>query len=357
MDFSAQLREAKEHFYGCRLVEAYHLFRRYFDRIPFAPEAGHAEYIGMYVRVLEELGKRSELDFYVAELERWFERAPSLEVAYPLAVVYRNLPEPRLERARELFDWIVRHPRATPYRAKAKMMLAHYYDWKLKDSAACRALVDSLESEQLDDHLRLLARIWRAKILKDEGNLESARRELNGVLEEIDPSKDWYGHFCAKVMVTSLQLAQDDLEAAEGTIVEVRELFAGKRFKSLEIQLKSLEEQIRLKREVGVVWMREKNDRCTFLYDGKQVVIRKRAPVFSLLQLFQRHSVLPKEKIVRALYGRNYQGEKDDSLIYYHIHSLRKKLATLGLPASALTCGPQGYRLLPEIQQETQPWS
>ena len=66
-----QLEEAKACFYSWRLVEAYNILRRYFDRLPFQPEPEHAEYIGLFVRTLAELGKDYELKFYVTELERW----------------------------------------------------------------------------------------------------------------------------------------------------------------------------------------------------------------------------------------------------------------------------------------------
>src|SRR5687768_15731174 len=110
-----QLEEAKALFYAWRLVEAYNIFRRYFDRLPFKPERAHAEYIGMFVRTLVELGKDYELKFYVAELERWHEKARLPEIAYPLAFVYYHLTPPRFEASRALFESIVKDPTARDF--------------------------------------------------------------------------------------------------------------------------------------------------------------------------------------------------------------------------------------------------
>ena len=52
-----ELEKAKEYFYQLKLAEAYSILRRYFDRLPFKPEPQHGEYMGMFIRVLSELGK------------------------------------------------------------------------------------------------------------------------------------------------------------------------------------------------------------------------------------------------------------------------------------------------------------
>ena len=67
---SKELEKAKEHFHKGKLLEAYNILRRYYDRLPFKPEKAHAIYIGMFMRVLSELGKRNELNFYMLALEK-----------------------------------------------------------------------------------------------------------------------------------------------------------------------------------------------------------------------------------------------------------------------------------------------
>ena len=105
-----QLEEAKSHFYAWRMLDAYNILRRFFDRLPFQPDPRHAEYIGIFVRVLGELGRTSELKFYVATLERHYERNKNPVIGYALIVVYMNLSEARPESAKKLCDELLRMP-------------------------------------------------------------------------------------------------------------------------------------------------------------------------------------------------------------------------------------------------------
>src|SRR4051812_46493744 len=95
-----QLEEAKAHFYAWRMLDAYNLFRRFFDRLPFQPDPRHAEYIGIFVRILGELGRISELKFYVAALERQYAREKNPVIGFALVVVYTNMSEPRPETSK-----------------------------------------------------------------------------------------------------------------------------------------------------------------------------------------------------------------------------------------------------------------
>ena len=99
-----QLEEAKGYFYLGRLLEAYGILRRYFDRLPFKPEKGHAEYIGIFARVLLELGKENDLKFYMVELERLYQKSREPAIAYPLAVVYAYLSAPKMESAKAVLE-------------------------------------------------------------------------------------------------------------------------------------------------------------------------------------------------------------------------------------------------------------
>ena len=179
------LEQAKQHFYALRLLDAYAIFRRYFDRIPFQPEKQHAEYIGMFARTLTELGKTAELKFYMGELERWNAKLKDPTIAYQLAIVYSYMPEPRIELARQIFEQLIRDPNAQDYRLKARMMLADYYDSK-KDLGACRNLIFGLDlNEVKDPTLRLMYQIWRAKILRDEKKFEEALACLDEIFSKI----------------------------------------------------------------------------------------------------------------------------------------------------------------------------
>ena len=60
--------------------------------------------------------------------------------------------------------------------------------------------------------------------------------------------------------------------------------------------------------------------------------------------------VLDKAGIVRQLYDREYNGVEDDRLIYYHIHALRKRLRTIGIPGDAIATDEEGYRFVPMVE-------
>jgi DNA-binding winged helix-turn-helix (wHTH) protein len=67
--------------------------------------------------------------------------------------------------------------------------------------------------------------------------------------------------------------------------------------------------------------------------------------------LLAKKRVIDKAHIVKALYDRHYQGEQDDKLIYYHIHSLRKRLKDIGLGLDAIEIDSGGYRLVPRVER------
>ncbi len=349
LKINRQLDEARDHYFSLRLVEAYNILRRYFDRIPFQFDRAHAEYVGMFVRILAELGKTHELKFYVTELERHYEKCQDPALGFALAVVYRSLPDPRAESARKLFEEVIQHPDAGVYQIKSKMMLAHYYDWKNGDTAACRQLIDSIKEPE-DPTVRLLWRIWQAKILRDEKKFDEAETLLKAVLDTVTPEADWYAHFSAKVVLAILYLKRDDLENAGRIVNEVRQLFAGRNFKSLRTQMEELEKQLREKSTLGVVQFTPRADGSVFSYQNRELKLKPESPAEKLMTLMVRGRVLNKEGIVRQLYDRDYNGVEDDRLIYYHIHALRKRLQAIGIPAEAISTDEDGYRFIPKVE-------
>ena len=69
-----------------------------------------------------------------------------------------------------------------------------------------------------------------------------------------------------------------------------------------------------------------------------------------LLLLLLKKKFVNKENIVKRIYARNYDSERDDKLIYYQIHSLRKRLSEIGLPSEAIRSKGNGYRLVPAVE-------
>lgn len=234
------LIQAKEHFYALRLLEAYAIFRRFFDRIPFQPEKRHAEYIGMFARTLAELGKTSELKFYMGELERWNAKLKDPSISYQLAIVYCYLPEPKIELARQIFESLLKDPRAEDYRLKARMMLADYQESK-GDRAACRQLIFSIELKDIHDPtLREMYQVWRAEILRDENRFDEARANLDAVLSGVTSDSNWYVFWWTKIILGRLSFQTGKTREGQKVINEVNAFLKTRRCRSLEAHLKNL---------------------------------------------------------------------------------------------------------------------
>jgi len=344
-----QLQEARVHFYAWRLQPAYQILRRYFDRLPFRPEPEHAEFIGIFARVLLELGKDFELKFYMKELERVYELDKSAYIGYALGVVYCFLPEPRLESARQVFEQVLRAAPTEALKAKAKIMLAYYYDVAKNDVGACRMLIDSI-AEPTDVDLNAIWRTWKAKLLMEEGHLESAKAAYHEILSTFDPSTNWYSWSIAMLNLGVLYLRQEKLSLAEQTLANLKQVLGNRQFKSLSIQIEELGQMLEQKSNGhGVIYCSLEKDFRILSYQQKTLSLKRRSPVERLLDLLSARKTIEKSVIVNALYDREYLGEADDKLIYYHIHCLRKRLRELGAE-EAIEMSAGGYRLLPRIE-------
>lgn len=344
-----QLGAAKAHFYACRLVDAYHLFRRFFDRIPFQVEKEHAEHIAMFVRVLWELGKHHELKFYLAELEKHREKSKDPDIAYTLAVIYRSLPEPQDEKARDLLEEIIRNPLAKEYQIKAKIALAKYYDWKRNDLAACRELIFSIQ-EPSDERLRVLWEIWKAKVLRDEKNFDEAERTLSRIFETVTVESDWYAYASAKIIEAILYLKKGALDKALQIANEVQALFENRNFKSLKVEIDELHKQIRERTEMGCLRLFNGPEKSEVSYEKQSLELKRSSPAYKLLTLLMRKRFVDKESIIRLIYDRSYRNLDDDKLVYYHIHALRTRLRSIGVPGEAISNESNGYRWVPKVE-------
>jgi tetratricopeptide (TPR) repeat protein len=343
------LEKAKAFFYSWRMLEAYNIFRRYFDRLPFQPEKEHAEYIGTFVRVLFELGKEFELKFYLTELERHYEKSKAPYIAYALGVVYSYSGQPKMEAAKTIFEEIVKDPEAKSFHPKAKMMLADYYSRK-NDMLACRMLIDSIEVPAEDKTLGVLVEIWRAVIARREKKLSEAKATLETLLAGLTPDVDWYSFFSAKVILAMTYIDEGDIKKAKAIVAEVKAMFEGRHFKSVQVQLDSLDALLKEKTGLGTLKFEQVDDECTFTYANKTLQLKNNSPAERLLLLLVKKKFLDKAIIVKNLYDRQYNAELDDKLIYYHIHTLRKRLKDIGLPAEAIANEGNGYRLVPEVE-------
>ena len=344
------LEQGKALFYSQRLVEAYNIFRRYFDRLPFQPEAEHAEYIGMFARILCELGKEFDLNFYLGELERIRDKMISPAITYQLAVVYAYLANPRLEASKKMLESLLRDPNARAYHPKTKMMLADYYDRVHNDTGTCRQLIESI-GEVSDPSVNILVNIWMAKILRDEKRYDEAEVHLLKILENLDAKANWYAFFSAKVILAGLYLHRDEMEKANLLIAEIRKLFEGRHFKTVTEQIFYLENLLKEKKTLeNLRFCPMSSGDTTLTYNRRSICLGIKSPADRLFVLLAKKGFLGKISIVKNLYDRIYDAKRDDKLIYYHIHSIRKRLRMLGLPSSAIISECDGYRLVPVVE-------
>ena len=352
---TSQLEEAKAHFYSWRLWEAYNVLRRFFDRIPFKPEKEHAEYVSMFARILSELGKERELLFYMGELEKWQERTKDPQITYSLGVVYRSLSEPKWQKAKDLFETLLVGNTPIDIKTKARLMLANYYAIQ-GEISACRLLIDAIAPPPEDQKLARLVVIWSANILRMEGKPEAAQEVLEGLLREVSAQSDWYAFFSAQLILSQVSMDKGEFPLAREILADLRALFEAKGFKSVLLQIEDADALLKERIRESEVELRLSRKETTLIVDKRRWVFSKTRTKEKLLLLLLEEKNLGKEAIIHRLYGRAYKGEKDDKLIYHHIHCLRKELERLGVSGKTIVFEQNEYRLILKISVTREPY-
>jgi DNA-binding winged helix-turn-helix (wHTH) protein/predicted negative regulator of RcsB-dependent stress response len=342
------LEEAKSLFYSLRLVESYNILRRFFDRLPFKPEPEHAEHMGMFVRTLVELGKEYELKFYLSEIERLYGKLKSPQLAFQLAIVYLHMNDPKIESAKRMIDAVLRDPTASALHAKAKLFLVVCYD-REEDLDGCRGILDSITNVQ-DPALEQLVNIWKAKILVYEKKTEEAEALLKNILEKLSPKEDWYPYTSARLLLAEIYVNEKKMDAARVIRSEVRKVFDGKHFRSVQLQLDWLDKLMNASCDSEPLRIQENEGKTLVVYADKVLSLEGRNVTKKLLLLLAEKKFLDKASIVKDVYERQYDGLTDDKLIYYQIHTLRKCLKSIGLPPDAVINEGDGYRLVTEVE-------
>lgn len=194
------LDKAKELFFSWKLHDAYAIFRRFFDRLPFSPQPEHALYLSYFIRCLLELGKERELNFYLNQIETLSLKWQTDELYYQLAEVSILGSKRNLTYAKEILTKVIANPDSGYLHTKAKMLLAYCYDCEGDSVDACRRIIDSIVDSK-DRPTQLNLELWRIKMLRDEGKLELAERKITKFFEGVDPILDWYAYFSGKIIL------------------------------------------------------------------------------------------------------------------------------------------------------------
>lgn len=344
-----ELEKAREHFYALRLVDCYNILRRYFDRLPFKPERGHGEYIGMFVRVLSEIGKTNELAFYLTELEKLDSRSGSPFISYQLAVAYINFEPPQLKRAANLLEEFIKSQPEADLVAKAKMTLAYCYDSISKDIAAVRQLIFSIDNVD-DKSVRFLLETWKAKVLRDESNFVEAEKILITLLQDLKPEIDWYSYFTAKIISIGLYRDWGKTDVARQLLVETLNLAKEKPLRTVKRQLAAIQESFADQRANTPLVVKVGQSGEAISYMSASLDIDESKPFEKLTKLLLIQKKLTKDEIIQALFDREYQGESDDPVIYYHVHGVKKLLKKLGVTNPNLVKKGPYYEFNGEVQ-------
>lgn len=345
----SELQKAQELFFASKYLEAYSILRRFYDRLPFKQEDEHAEYIGIFVRVLTELGKKNELKFYTGILESLYEKTGTPELGYQLAFVYMESSPPRAKLARALWEKLVTSSLPKGYIAKTKMALAYCYDEFDEDVAACRKLIFSIDLNDVEPTSQGFLKVWRAKILRDERHYEEAEAILNELISPALLESDWYT-FCYAETVKGVLLARQGLLAQAHEILQrLQGLNAIKKHKTATRWIDYLSGQIQAHGSKPKLEMRKSLGETTLDYAGKSISITGSSVAEKVLLCLLSNEVADKFNIVQAAFDREYKGKEDDQLIYYHVNGVRKILQKVGLDANSVMNDGKGYRIVPTV--------
>lgn len=237
-----QLERAKSLYYDGKLVEAYPIFKRFFDRMPFKVEILHSEYIGMFCRTLVELGKKFDLKFYESLLDGIYSKDHNPYVGFGLLRLYLYSDKPRTALQMQMCEKLLRNDEVKDLHEKIKLILLHIYFQK-GDYVSARQIL-TVVAPGSDIRLQRFVKISDAMLARRENRLEYALERVREVSKAVTFEEDWYSFFYAS-LIEAMSLA--NLGKRREAIVIYRQLVAismYRRFKEVSKQLMSLEKQL-----------------------------------------------------------------------------------------------------------------
>lgn len=342
------LDKAKDLFFSWKLHDAYAIFRRFFDRLPFSPQAEHAHFLSYFIRCLLELGKERELNFYLNQVEKLSLKWKTPELDYQLAEVYILGNSKNLGIAKSLLTQLISNTSAKHLHTKAKMLLAFCYDCEGDSINACRRIIDSIE-EISDRPTQLNVELWRIKILRDEGKGDLARVQLEMFLKEIDLVRDWYAFFTAKILLGGLMADQGEKDQANQLLMETMEIAEKSPFKTIKAQLKALEEKINSKKDAPSILCEQGINGWKLSCNQKSVELKHQTMVARIFELFIKTDRVEKSQMAKKIFQKQYEPMEDDNKVHFQIHSLRRLLQDLDFESDPICFEDGAYRLIPKV--------
>ena len=344
-----ELEKARELFFSWELHEAYAILRRFFDRLPFAPEKEHALYLSYFIRCLLELGKERELQFYVNQIEALYDKWKTPELAYQLAEVFCLGPEKSIPKAKQLLNRVISDSGATYLHPKAKLFLAYCYDYENADVASCRQIIDSVPDSE-DRTTQLNIELWRIKVVRDEGNHHKAEASLRSFIGKIDPRRDWYAFFSARILLGGLFATTDRKEEAQILLEEMKKTVETSPFRTLKNQLLALEEKISVKPPLPELMCEQGIRAWRLSFKQRTIEIKHQTSAARLFEMFTKKNWIEKSQLAKRLLKKDYHPQEDDSKIHFQVHNLRKLLVELDCGMDPICFEEGGYRLVPSLK-------
>jgi tetratricopeptide (TPR) repeat protein len=342
------LDKAKELFFSWKLHDAYAIFRRFFDRLPFSPQPEHALYLSYFIRCLLELGKERELNFYLNQIETLSSKWQTDELYYQLAEVSILGSKRNLTYAKEILTKVIANPDSSYLHTKAKMLLAYCYDCEGDNVDACRKIIDSIADSQ-DRPTQLNLELWRIKNLRDEGKVELAERKITVFFEGLDPILDWYAYFSGKIILGGLYLLRGDKEQAEKLLVETKAIVDKSPFKTLKAQISALEKKLNTTPITPELFCENGIQGWTIFCNDKRIELSYQTIPAKIFEVFTKKEWIDKSQLAKKIFKKEYEPASDDGRLHYQIHCLRKILLELDFDSDPISFEEGGYRLVPKV--------
>lgn len=342
---------ARKLYHELNLEGACNEYRSVFSSLSIEESCDLVEDFSLFIRCLYELDHRDELKIYQEQLKSIPEKNRNPNLGYQIALSYLTQESHSVAQAIQYFESLLFQTRDPNLLARIKMGLATCYDMQSGDWKVCDSIINSIDSSGIDPYLDDLTRIWKAKILRDSGQLSEAEHLIGKILAKIKSHFHWHAYLSAKVILGGIYLKQEKFNQLLEVIKEVRAYCDQYPLSTIQRQINYLADQIRgYQTSVSLVW--EKSEGSSVLrYEDKSLVLTGEKPWQKLLYFLIQEKVLPKKEIIRKIYHRNYRPKSDDQLIYGHLSLLKKNLLKLGISQKLIAKDSRGYRWIPEVAE------
>ncbi|NBX81839.1 hypothetical protein EBQ90_01950 [bacterium] len=347
---SENLKRAKAFYYDLKLAEAFPLFQNFFEGKTI--EACCLEdSFSLWIRTLYELGEEEALKNYRDQLQNVPEKIRTPELNYQLALSLLTQEGCTVEDAKKCFEKILFQTKDIDLLARTKMGLATCHDILSGDWKICDSIIQSIQEDTLDPYLLDLVGVWKAKILRDSGDLEGAERAVGILLAKIKSHFHWHAYLSAKVILGGVYFRQNAFDRLLEIIKEVRGYCDQVPLRTIKRQIDHLAEQMRGQQAAEPIVLERSMSSSVLRYQDKTLHLSGDKPWQQLLMVLIREKVLPKKDIIQKLYQRSYRPKTDDKLIYGQLHLLKRNLLKLGLSQKLITKESRGYRWIAQVSE------